>query len=196
MPTSRSTQSSTSDELPAKGRMSSFTIANDANLAQVALPASSHESHGASQRPSKSKTNKSLPRSTSIPYVREPVMSDSDKKRNKLGYQRTSMACAHCRRRKIRCLLADGDPQRCQNCIRLKKDCVFCPVEDESRLSEKMGTGTGPSSVVSSSTTPEIGTERRTFDEREVPTYQDREIGNAFPNEGDYDSAQTCCNLD
>jgi hypothetical protein len=36
----------------------------------------------------------------------------------------------HCRRRKIRCLLAPDDPQgRCANCIRLKKECNFYPVE-------------------------------------------------------------------
>ena len=36
----------------------------------------------------------------------------------------------HCRKRKIRCLMAPEDPQgKCQNCIRLKKDCNFLPVE-------------------------------------------------------------------
>jgi hypothetical protein len=37
----------------------------------------------------------------------------------------------HCRRRKIRCIPAVGDAQqRCQNCIRLKKECVFYPVDN------------------------------------------------------------------
>jgi hypothetical protein len=43
-----------------------------------------------------------------------------------------SLICptGHCRRRKIRCLLAPDDPQgRCANCIRLKKECNFYPVE-------------------------------------------------------------------
>ena len=40
----------------------------------------------------------------------------------------------HCRRRKIRCLLAKDDAQRrCSNCIRLKKDCNFYPVETTDR---------------------------------------------------------------
>jgi len=56
----------------------------------------------------------------------------ADKKRNKLGYHRSSVACAHCRRRKIRCLVATEDPQgRCQNCIRLKKECNFFPVDQQ-----------------------------------------------------------------
>ncbi|GAB7344788.1 hypothetical protein MBLNU457_3252t1 [Dothideomycetes sp. NU457] len=36
--------------------------------------------------------------------------STSDKKRSKLGYQRISLACTHCRKRKIRCTMA-GDPE-------------------------------------------------------------------------------------
>ncbi|KAK6441353.1 hypothetical protein LTR95_002405 [Oleoguttula sp. CCFEE 5521] len=60
---------------------------------------------------------------------------DEDKKRNKLGYQRISIACAHCRRRKIRCVLADGDDQnRCQNCIRLRKECIFYPVDQQNAI--------------------------------------------------------------
>jgi hypothetical protein len=36
----------------------------------------------------------------------------------------------HCRRRKIRCLVAnDESTGRCANCIRLKKECNFYPVE-------------------------------------------------------------------
>ena len=38
----------------------------------------------------------------------------------------------HCRRRKIRCLLAPDDAQnRCSNCIRLKKECNFFPVDQQ-----------------------------------------------------------------
>ncbi len=41
----------------------------------------------------------------------------------------------HCRRRKIRCLLAADDPQgRCSNCIRLKKECNFFPVDQQPPL--------------------------------------------------------------
>src|SRR5579862_285641 len=47
----------------------------------------------------------------------------------------------HCRRRKIRCLLAAEDLQgRCSNCIRLKKDCNFFPV-DQQALPEKTRQG-------------------------------------------------------
>lgn len=54
----------------------------------------------------------------------------ADKKRNKLGYHRTSVACGHCRRRKIRCVPEPSDGQnRCANCIRLKKDCNYYPVD-------------------------------------------------------------------
>ncbi|KAF3942214.1 hypothetical protein ABW19_dt0202164 [Dactylella cylindrospora] len=56
-----------------------------------------------------------------------------DKKRNKLGYHRTSVACGHCRRRKIRCILAKDESGRCSNCIRLKKECSFYPVESTDR---------------------------------------------------------------
>jgi hypothetical protein len=39
----------------------------------------------------------------------------------------------HCRRRKIRCLLApEGVQGKCQNCIRLKKDCNFFPVDQQT----------------------------------------------------------------
>ncbi|EKG17959.1 hypothetical protein MPH_04816 [Macrophomina phaseolina MS6] len=62
-----------------------------------------------------------------------PISPNSDKRRNKLGYHRTSVACGHCRRRKIRCLLAPDDAQgRCSNCIRLKKECNFYPVEQQN----------------------------------------------------------------
>ncbi|KAI9788859.1 MAG: hypothetical protein M1816_006523 [Peltula sp. TS41687] len=76
-----------------------------------------------------------IKRAASTPNVRGLATSDVtamsyDKRRNKLGYHRTSVACGHCRRRKIRCLLAPDDPQgRCSNCIRLKKECNFFPVD-------------------------------------------------------------------
>lgn len=89
------------------------------------------------RRHSKSKIPGELRRSTSTPHMRNLALGNSGelsptsgKPRNKLGYHRTSVACGHCRRRKIRCLLASEDPQgRCANCIRLKKECNFYPVE-------------------------------------------------------------------
>lgn len=64
---------------------------------------------------------------------------------------------AHCRRRKIRCLLAEGDSQdRCHNCIRLKKECVFYPVDQQQMLDTRSQTGpkSGPESVPSSAVSP------------------------------------------
>ncbi len=106
-----------------------------------------------------------IKRSMSTPNVRGQATADAaalalsaEKRRNKLGYHRTSVACGkykfnskcslsifvvtngmtdpitlgHCRRRKIRCIAAPGDPQqRCSNCIRLKKECNFYPVDQQ-----------------------------------------------------------------
>ncbi|KAL4951268.1 hypothetical protein BDW69DRAFT_41736 [Aspergillus filifer] len=97
---------------------------------------------------------------TSVTIAQTAVMDPSaaDKKRNKLGYHRTSVACVHCRRRKIRCLVASDDAQgRCENCIRLRKECQFFPVdqqppmEKKSRPSSRIGAmGTDPSTASSS----------------------------------------------
>ncbi|KAK3673117.1 hypothetical protein LTR78_006957 [Recurvomyces mirabilis] len=129
------------------------------------------------RKSSKYKSNKHLGRAVSTPHMRDGAMSDDDKKRNKLGYQRISIACAHCRRRKIRCVIADADPQqRCQNCIRLKKECVFYPVEQQNALdnrtesSSKAVTDSGPSSVVSVSP-PNNATDRSFESTREFPPF-------------------------
>ncbi|KAL4904732.1 hypothetical protein BDW74DRAFT_185585 [Aspergillus multicolor] len=76
---------------------------------------------------------------TSITLTQTAAMDPSaDKKRNKLGYHRTSVACVHCRRRKIRCLVAADDPQgRCENCIRLRKECQFFPVDQQPPIEKK-----------------------------------------------------------
>ncbi|THC90596.1 hypothetical protein EYZ11_009944 [Aspergillus tanneri] len=77
---------------------------------------------------------------TSTPNSQGPAMESStaDKKRNKLGYHRTSVACVHCRRRKIRCLVAADDVQgRCENCIRLRKECQFFPVDQQPPVDKK-----------------------------------------------------------
>lgn len=72
---------------------------------------------------------------------------DPDKKKSKLGYQRSTIACGmlaphshslttadqepvHCRRRKIRCVIPDNDRSgKCAHCIRMKKACSFVPVD-------------------------------------------------------------------
>lgn len=44
----------------------------------------------------------------------------------------------HCRRRKIRCLVAPDDSQgRCENCIRLRKECQFFPVDQQPPVEKK-----------------------------------------------------------
>ena len=120
------------------------------------LPSLSSDSNQQKRKrsPSKSsmKPNKVIKKSSSTPHMARPdgPGSADEKKRNKLGYHRTSVACGkcptrrqphlrhskltiegHCRRRKIRCVMPDDDHPsgRCSNCIRLKKECNFYPVE-------------------------------------------------------------------
>ena len=120
------------------------------------------------------KHSASLKRSASTPNVRgfpndDAAMTLAEKRRNKLGYHRTSVACGtfasmeiinrhsdsfpgHCRRRKIRCLLAPEDPQnRCANCIRLKKDCNFFPVDQQPQLERRPCTSPRDDTIASSS---------------------------------------------
>lgn len=68
----------------------------------------------------------------------------------------TDVSAVHCRRRKIRCLLASDDT-RCENCIRLKKECHFFPVDQQppietkrSRAGSKAGTTSTEASITSS----------------------------------------------
>ncbi|KAL2170064.1 hypothetical protein VTG60DRAFT_5336 [Thermothelomyces hinnuleus] len=65
-----------------------------------------------------------------------------ERRRNKLGYHRTSVACGHCRRRKIRCVPSQNDVQgRCINCIRLKKECSFYPVDQQPPVETRQKSG-------------------------------------------------------
>ncbi|SLM40505.1 c6 finger domain protein [Lasallia pustulata] len=114
----------------------------------------------------KSAAPTTIKRSASTPNVRVPVAADAgmslaEKRRNKLGYQRISIACVHCRRRKIRCLRASDDPEgRCSNCIRLKKECNFYtidqqpPAERRPRKESKADRGSTEASTSSSSSPP------------------------------------------
>src|SRR5258708_6544521 len=53
-----------------------------------------------------------------------------------------NLSSGHCRRRKIRCVIAPEDPNaRCHNCIRLKKDCHFYPVEQQPQLVKRTRSG-------------------------------------------------------
>jgi hypothetical protein len=64
----------------------------------------------------------------------------------------------HCRRRKIRCVPSQNDVQgRCINCIRLKKECSFYPVDQQPPVDTRQKSGSrssvGPK-VASASSSP------------------------------------------
>jgi len=75
----------------------------------------------------------------------------------------TIQSAGHCRRRKIRCLVANDDLlQKCANCIKLKKECSFLPVDhppDEEQRSRTGSRAEAASGEVSgsSSSSPPIG---------------------------------------
>ncbi|KAJ6780140.1 hypothetical protein PWT90_10513 [Aphanocladium album] len=107
--------------------------------------------------------NPILKRSYSTPAVRsmaqESATSAGEKKRNKLGYHRTSIACSHCRRRKIRCIVSPEIQNRCINCVRLKKDCSFYPVDQQALVDSRgkpTGQGTSGSTAHSQSSSPAL----------------------------------------
>ncbi|POR36578.1 Uncharacterized protein TPAR_03250 [Tolypocladium paradoxum] len=84
-----------------------------------------------------------------------------EKKRNKLGYHRTSIACSHCRRRKIRCIASPEVPNRCVNCIRLKKECSFYPVDQQPSADNRSrgpARQTAGSNVGSATSSPAVAT--------------------------------------
>ncbi|KAJ4356001.1 uncharacterized protein N0V89_004027 [Didymosphaeria variabile] len=107
------------------------------------------------RRASKDKTAV-IRRSSSTPHMRNLALGTSselsptgDKRRNKLGYHRTSVACGHCRRRKIRCLVANDEVTgRCANCIRLKKECNFYPVDQAPEQSRSQAGAPKEASIV------------------------------------------------
>lgn len=167
-----------------------------------------HHQANKKRRSSKSKVPSDLRRSSSTPHMRHLALGNpgelsptSNKPRNKLGYHRTSVACGHCRRRKIRCLLAPDDPTgRCANCIRLKKECNFYPVEHNpetqraSTTSSKDGHTAVPSTPsVSSPRHPSALTGDRVGEFRPpyagTPTTQSAGFG--YPGESEHDSHHT-----
>ncbi|KAL1311327.1 hypothetical protein AAFC00_001504 [Neodothiora populina] len=172
---------------PASGLPSFSSSLNSSGQGGRMTPILPHESGitGKRRKISKAKVSPILKRAVSTPHMSglsdqdTPGLSPSalDKRRNKLGYQRISIACGHCRRRKIRCVLAEQDDMgRCQNCIRLKKECVFYPVDStggtESRAQHKAGSGSKASSIMSDSPS-----------ERKFGALIDgeRDIGRSFP---------------
>ncbi|OTA59135.1 hypothetical protein K449DRAFT_436091 [Hypoxylon sp. EC38] len=113
-----------------------------------------------------------LKRSVSTPNVRPqgpneadpgPLGLPNEKRRNKLGYHRTPIACCHCRRRKIRCKQPEIPDvlRRCESCINLKKDCVYAAVNQPPPLATGQRQGTRASvgtSLASPSTSPSMPT--------------------------------------
>ncbi|KAJ2997489.1 hypothetical protein NUW58_g641 [Xylaria curta] len=108
-----------------------------------------------------------LRRSHSTPNVRPQGMNEPDtdplglsgeKKRNRLGYARTNMACGNCRKRKIRCQPVKDDG-RCSQCIRLKKDCQFYAVDQQPPPPSVVRAGSRPlpkAMLASTATSPPI----------------------------------------
>ncbi|KAF2135851.1 uncharacterized protein K452DRAFT_303247 [Aplosporella prunicola CBS 121167] len=148
------------------------------------------------RRPSKGKPPLVIKRSSSTPHMRALGFADSgqispnsEKRRNKLGYHRTSVACGHCRRRKIRCLIAPEDAQgRCSNCIRLKKECNFYPVEQQpSGDSRSQNAKRGSVSAVTStsnSSSPRASTASGHEQVEEYSSYQQLPSGDQPPSYG------------
>lgn len=133
---------------------------------------------GSSKMPGIIKRAVSSPNVRTLPSSESMSLSPADKKRNKLGYHRTAVACGrciplsehchniltklgHCRRRKIRCIPAFDDTSgKCQNCIRLKKECMFYPVDQQSpvpiKKSKSKGEGTNDPETSVSSSSPNV----------------------------------------
>lgn len=63
----------------------------------------------------------------------------------------------HCRRRKIRCLVAADDAHgRCENCIRLRKECQFFPVDQQPPMEKKPRPSSRLESLSAASPSPPI----------------------------------------
>ncbi|KAI5868324.1 hypothetical protein GGS23DRAFT_22022 [Durotheca rogersii] len=106
-------------------------------------------------------TTSALEETHDIDHV--PFGLSNEKKRNKLGYHRTPIACGHCRRRKIRCKQPEIPDVlgRCESCISLKKECVYHAVNQPPPpippTGQRQGTKTSNSSgLESSSTSPAL----------------------------------------
>lgn len=74
----------------------------------------------------------------------------------------TAIEKGHCRRRKIRCIPSPADVQgRCVNCIRLKKECSFYPVDQQppqdTRQKSSSRSSVGPK-IASASSSPAMQT--------------------------------------
>ena len=102
----------------------------------------------------------------SAPSHSPPFAKAIDRKLAHLGCARGSqsnpVSKGHCRRRKIRCIPSPADVQgRCVNCIRLKKECSFYPVDQQppadARQKSASRSSVGPK-IASASSSPAIPT--------------------------------------
>ncbi|KFA63193.1 hypothetical protein S40285_03257 [Stachybotrys chlorohalonatus IBT 40285] len=124
------------DDLVGKAKPS-FSLEHDTLPQQLSTPVAKGQDFQPKtlgRETARSYASSSLPPQGMHPST-EPVLEDpsavpaqGEKKKNRLGYHRISIACTHCRRRKIRCITSRDDQAHCVNCIRLKKECIFNPV--------------------------------------------------------------------
>ncbi|KAI1386588.1 uncharacterized protein F4822DRAFT_320836 [Hypoxylon trugodes] len=112
-----------------------------------------------------------LKKIASTPNVREQGTNEADhgpsglpneRRRNRLGYHRTPIACKHCRRRKIRCKQPEAPDVlgRCESCMSLNKDCIYTAVNQQPpppATGHRQGAGT-PTNLASPSTSPALPT--------------------------------------
>ena len=88
------------------------------------------------------------------------LLSPSRKKVDLLLTHTLENLIVHCRRRKIRCEVAADDPQgRCVDCIKLRKECKYYPVDQQppaEKKSSRQGSkgDTLPSGFPSAASTP------------------------------------------
>ncbi|KAI1103960.1 hypothetical protein F4804DRAFT_342147 [Jackrogersella minutella] len=138
-----------------------------------------------------------LKRSVSTPNVRSqgtnevdsgPLGLSNEKRRNRLGYHRTPIACKHCRQRKIRCKQPEIPDvlARCESCIHLKIDCIYTPVNQPSpptpvqRRGTRASVGTG---FASPSTSPSMSM-GHTVERQSNPPYHQLATMPSMPNMG------------
>ncbi|KAL1880811.1 hypothetical protein VTK73DRAFT_4981 [Phialemonium thermophilum] len=164
-------------ELPPSGYIPNYSISQGSSGVDMGPSPDSNlsldESQETSSKAMKMKQAMSSPGARSSQMQQSPphhgAMQDQnalamggEKRRNKLGYHRTSVACGHCRRRKIRCIPSPADVQgRCVNCIRLKKECSFYPVDQQppqdTRQKSSSRSSVGPK-IASASSSPAMQT--------------------------------------
>ncbi|CAI4216688.1 unnamed protein product [Parascedosporium putredinis] len=106
-------------DMPHGGYMSNYSLPPPPGSSLEMRPSQDSAMSLKDRKDSLSQASLKIKRSLSTPNVRsQPNVPDhlsmgmpGEKRRNKLGYHRTSVACGHCRRRKIRCIPSPADIQ-------------------------------------------------------------------------------------